>query len=872
MRSKNYITRSAAAAMVLAGAVACNPYPSASKTAPVPVTVYLVDPALHIPAQVHAISSSTTAITTGDPSLSLVRIRLNKTIDGTTVQSSTNQVPDGSVGNFRPTFCVPAAGITMTDDGTATTFSACYDSTGPDIVITPAAAACGPNGRQGTSYVDATSGGGRIENYQSFLAGHVYEMAVSGVRDNDGREIPAFTVRVTVPSTLNFDAEEGFRVSTTYDPDTFAAKDFSANIAPGGATGPVVAPGPVDDTGLAVPVNQGAFTGFTAYGPDIFVKTDKQLCRVTGTGSGSFGPDFCLVPGLFDLNPENVGEPNENVPEYVEGDVGGLIRVPDSTTAKSVELRVAGTLVAAAGPGALDGYDASSDYVLGGDVRAFHLFPILPLEDDQEYTVTLPSTLSAWTADENLQAARPLLGSDQVFTFRSAPGTARIQFVWPKDGADNFPPTTDLVHHANMAGLGPFVGHGIEFVASRPLKVDSNGRPLGTIAVAHKGPTDAAFITDDTADAALAADVLAIDTRHRAFAIGATIGANRIILRGGTTYRVTITDLQSDETTPATLSKTWSFTTLPYALLPLDTSAGLGSLFENQGTVTSYNAAAYGAPPLLEAWIYGEVDYDATATPVNTPTGTTTVWNIANPKIYRLNGVGVSVKLNKRVGATTGAEVTGTFGFLNNSDNSEPPWADPDNGQAPASTIAFLPDAVLDYNTQYVLTITGLKFKDGSTMPTKEIPFTTRPFVHRRTRTAEAVGLGNWGQLLVNGQQNVPLKPTLRVEFRGHPVDLGYPVSFEDTAASEAPIVLTYLGKANRPDYVKGYVPFNLDRTGATRLDLTPLTDMEPNDRYRLVITNKMKSFPTAGQPQGMAAPVVQFEFTTADAAVCLPP
>lgn len=838
MRS-NYVARIIILAALVASAAACDPYPKSARGTPSPATVFLVDQALHVPAIVVPVSGSAVQAI-GQPSLSLLRIRLNKTVNGSTVQASSNPAPDGSVGNFRPNFCTPAAGITMTDNGTDSVISACYDSTGPDIVVTPAAVACGASGRQGTSYQASSSGGGRIENNLAFQAGHTYVLTVGNVADHDGQVIPTFTVTVEVPAALNLDSEKGFRVATKYDPDTFLASDYSANVVAGGVTGPVVPPGPVDEKGLAVPSNQSFFFGVTTYGPDVLVKTDKPLCRVTGTASASFGPDFCKVPGTFDGT------------VYTEGGSFGPI--------VGMSMKVAGIEVDTTAIEPFSGVDVQSDYFLGGDNRAFHVFPLLPLEDDQEYTVTLPGSMAGWV-DRGTPA---VLGADKVFTFRSAPGAARIQFVWPKDGETGFPPTTDLVQHANVAGIGPFVSHGVEFVASRPLKVDGAGRPVGTIEVKH---LDGANFVNDADDDALAADVAALDTRNRAFAIGAVIGADRVRLKGGRTYQVTLSGLQTEEATPVTLAdKVWAFTTLPNAPAPLDFSSGIGSLFPNQGTVTGYNAGVYGAAPLLETWIYGEVDYDQTpAGAVATPAGTSSLWAYADPVLLPLAG-GATVTLVKQ---SDGSAVGGTGGFLNASDDlALPPWADSGNGQVPASVVGFLPDAPLAYNASYTLTIDGLTFKDGSVMPKATLPFTTRPFIHRRSRTGAANTLGNYGQLLVNGAQNIGLGETLRVEFRGNPSVVGFDLGAAKETAAQAPIVLTYLGTKARPDYKDGFVPITIARATATRVNVTPVALMEPNDRYRLVITNRMKSI----DPAAAAAPVVQFEFSTQDAVACLPP
>ncbi|HJW74422.1 MAG TPA: hypothetical protein VJ787_01955, partial [Thermoleophilia bacterium] len=127
-----------AAAILLAAAwltsAGCDRFRSADASAPRIVNIILADQNGAVPPREIVPSGDDIRITAVPLQLSRIRVRFSKTLDGSTIQQSSNPTGGGeSGGNLLPASCSPASGIEVTETDAAgapvTGFAAsvCYD-------------------------------------------------------------------------------------------------------------------------------------------------------------------------------------------------------------------------------------------------------------------------------------------------------------------------------------------------------------------------------------------------------------------------------------------------------------------------------------------------------------------------------------------------------------------------------------------------------------------------------------------------------------------------------------------------------------------------------------------------------------------------
>lgn len=838
-----------AAALLAAG---CDDrFRSGDRSPPRIVQVILADPDGAVPAREVVPDGSEIQIAGVPLQLSTMRVRFSKPLDGSTVQRSPNPVRTGAEpgGNLLPLGCEPASNVEVTQTGGsgAPSFAAsvCYDPSGPDMIVEPAVAACGgpvPAAAYRSAADSSAAGLPALER------GATYVIRATDVKDQQGNAL-SFQLTVVTSAQLGLasdPADPSFQpvlVSTEYAADGTVAA-YSA-LDPASAL-PGVPPGPptVAATGAPTAARVNEKTSFTAFGPDILVRFDAPLCAPRGDA-----PDLPELPGY--CAPMGVGG-------------GALI---DTGSVPGVTLAVGGVAldtIAGAQATALHfpfrgGYETISDRYVGGDAAAVHLVPWLPLEDGETYTLTLDGGPTDVTGKA--------FGGTRVFTFQAAAGPFRVQLVQPPDGATGVPPSTDLLHHASAS-----TGHGIEFVVSRPLALDGAGHPVAGTIELHEG--------DAVAGAPLGADVAALDTRGRWFAIGAKTGQGDLALKPGQRYTVVLRGLASAADPAVTLPTfQWAFTTAPFSRAPAPSIPVPESVIAAADPVPAPGGGASG--PFLVQYLSGKVKHDPVAVPAVAP-------QVGGEQLFPLLGAAgkpaslslVKLRDGKGQACTAGCDVTGISGYVKTTtgldlfasgagDDPNPNLRTADLAAAkpraglPYSAIGFLPNAPLEPGAAYQLTLSNVV--DASDVPLADldasgqlaIPFTTRPFAVRRVLSQAALDAGERGEVLQSGARFVA-------------VDDAKPLTIELGASPEVPAagVTTAGDLANDPLALvdsrtgKG-VPIAIapDANSTLRLAVKPVSGLTPGVTYLLVVTSKLKA-----KGSGASAAPFSLAFTTPDA------
>jgi hypothetical protein len=848
------------AAALAAGAGCDDRFRSADSSPPRIVEIILGDPEGTLPAREVIPDGDDIRVADVPLPFSRIRVRFSKVMDGSTIQKSPNPALNGTepAGNLLPLGCEPAENVQVTESGGAGaasfTASVCYDPTGPDMIVEPAVATCGglvPAAAYRSASASSTEGG-----FPALERGATYTVRAAAVKDHQGNAI-SFTLTVATSTALALASDPG---DPTFQPVVVATEYGGGQVTGQAPLDPAstltgVPPGPPTDpsTGAPTPPTVNEETGFTAFGPDLLLRFDAPLCAPRGDA-----PDLPELPGY--CAPMGV-------------DTGSLFGVRLAIGAEELGT-VSGAQASALHFPFSGGYEAVSDrYLAGADAGALHLVPWLPLEDGATYALTLDGGLHDVTGAP--------LGATSAFSFQAAPGDFRVQVVQPPDGATGVPPTTDLLHHASVA-----TGHGIEFVASRPLAVDGAGRPLGTIEL-HEG--DASGPLAQFAGTSLGADVAALDTRGRWFAIGARTGQGDLALKPGQQYTVVLKGLASAADPSLTIpSFQWSFTTAPFSRDPALSVPVAASAIAAADPVPGAAGEVRGA--FLVQYVSGKVKHDGAASPAVAPqAGGEELF----PLLGAAGGPPASISLAKARDAagqacSTGCEVAGISGYVKTTsgldlfangagDDPDPNLRSADLAAAkpraglPRSAIGFLPDAPLEPGAAYVLTLANvvdvndapLAGADGAQPANGQlaIPFTVRPFAVRRVLSKAALDAGAAGQALESGARFVAVDGAnpLTVELRASP---DVPAAGATTAGDPAndPVALVDLQTG------KG-VPVTIapDPASTLRLTVKPATALAPGRSYTLLVTSKL--FSRAEAPgSGVAAAPFSLAFTTPDA------
>ncbi len=845
----------AAAVAALLAATGCDDrFRSADASPPRVVAILLADQDGAVPAREVVPSGSDTRVADVPLNLARIHVRFSKPMDGSTIQRDPDPMANGSEpgGNLLPLGCAPAANVEVTQEGGsgAGTFAAsvCYDPTGPDMIVEPAVATCG--GPVPATAYRAAAASSTAAGVPALDRGATYTIRATGVRDQQGNAI-SFSVVVATSSSLGLATDpsdptlQPLVVATGYDGGAVAG--YGA-LTPGSTL--AVPPGPPPDPASAAPaaVAVNERTSFTAFGPDIVVRLDAPLCAPRGDAASLPElPGYCAPVGV---------------------DTGPLPGVLLSLGGAPLDT-IGGDQAAALHFPFRGGYDSVSDrYLAGADARAVHLVPWLPLEDGATYTLALDGGLTDVTG-------APFAPAQQL-SFQAAPGDLRVQVVQPPDGAAGVPATTDLLHHAAAAS-----GHGLEFVASRPLALDLAGRPVGTIEL-HEG--EATGPPAQIGAARIDADVAALDTRSRWFVLGATVGQGDLALKPDQRYTVVLQGLTSKADPNVTIpSLAWSFKTAPFARDAALSVPVIDGAVEAVDPVPAAGGGVNGT--FLVQYLSGKAQYDGSAAPAVAPQpGGERLFPLVGPP-----GKPASIGLAKVQDASgtacsTGCEVAGISGYVKTTsgldlfangaaDDPNPNLRNADRASArpraglPRSAVAFLPDAPLEPGATYQLTLSNVVDVNGVVLDGLDangqlaIRFTTRPFAVRRVLSQAALDAGASGEALQSGARLVT-------------VDAAHPLTIELRASPELPASgLTTAGDlANDPVALveartgKG-VPITLapDPASTLRLTVKPVGALASGATYLLLVTNKLRARAQA-PGSGVAASPFSLAFTTPDA------
>ena len=855
--------------LALAG---CDRFRSADTSAPRIVNVILADQNGAVPPREIVPSGDDIRITAVPLDLSRIRVRFSKTLDGSTVQQSPTPTSGGgdSGGNLIPASCSPASGIEVTETDAAGApvagfaASVCYDPSGPDIVIEPAVDTCG--GPVAASAFQSAAASATTGGFPSLARGATYAVRATNVRDHDGNSISfALTITTSAALDLAFDPSDPsmhpVQIATAYQPDGSVAAYTGLEE---GMPLVGVPQGPPDDrsTGAPLSANMNEATKFTAFGPDILARFDAPLCKPRGNASDFPDlPGYCAPMGVDTGSVPGValavaGPPIPGLPQTVDTVSGG------PATALHFQLRA--------------GYDSPSDGYLAGDVNAVHLIPWLPLEDGQAYTLTI----AAGATDVTGAGFAP--GVSRTFAFQASSGDFRVQLVQPSATATGVYPTTDLAHWGAAAS-----GHGIEFVLSRPIQVDAAGQPAGTVEL-HEGDENGPLAqftkAGDTAPTTFSSDVAAIDTRNRWFAIGTKVGQGDIALKAGQRYTVVLKNLVSASDPGATIASfSWSFTTARFSRDAALSAPVIGSA--NTGVDPALGQGGAVSGTFLAQYVIGRVKYDEAATPRIAPQD-------GGEQFFPLlgtSGRAPSVMLAKVRDAqgqacTASCDVAGIAGYvkttggleifgsgagqdLNPNLRSSDPAAGKPRAGLPHTVIGFLPEAPLDPDSAYQLTLANIVDVNDAPLADLDlagqlaIPFTTRPFAVRRASSQAGLDAGGSGNALQSGARFATVDDAhpITLELRGSPdLPAAGMTTTGDLASDPIVLVDTQTGKG---------LPITIapDAASAVRLAVRPVGELAPDHTYALLVTNRLKA--RAHAPgNGEGATPFQLTFTTADA------
>ena len=847
------------AAALLAATGCGDRFRSADTSPPRIVEVILVDQDGAVPAREVIPAGNDVLVTDVPLNLSRIRVRFSKPVDGSTIQRDPNPVLNGSEpgGNLLPLGCTPAANVEVMQAGgsSASTFAAsvCYDPSGPDMVVEPATATCGgpvPAAAYGSA-ASSTAGG-----FPTLERGATYLIRASGVKDQQGNAI-SFTVTVVTSTALALATDpadpsvQPVLVSTEYATDGtvvgYAALDPTSTLAG-------VPQGPPADPAVAAPIpaRMNEKTRFAAFGPDILVRFDAPLCTPLGSAA-----DLPELPGYC----APMGVDTGNIPGVklsLGGQEVGSIGDPQ---AAALHFPFRG------------GYETVSDRYVDGAAGAVHVVPWLPLEDGENYTLTVDGGVTDVTG--------AAFGTTLNFAFQAAAGDFRVQLVQPPNGADGVPPTTDLVHLASASS-----GHGIEFITSRPLALDGTGRPVGTVEL-HEG--DASGPLAAHGGVPIGADVATLDMRARWFVVGASAGQGDLALKPGQRYTIVLQGLVSAaDPSVAIPSYSWSFTTAPFSRDSALSVPVVASAIDGVDPVPGTGGEVRGA--FLVQYVSGKVKHDGAATPAVAPqqggeqlfpllgaAGTTA--SIALWKVRDASGAPCSAAACEVAGISGYAKTTTGLDLFANgaASDANPNLRTADRAAAkpraglPHSAIGFLPDAPLEPGAAYQLTLSNvvdvndvpLADADGVPLANGQlvIPFTTRPFAVRRVLSQAALAAGERGEPLQSGARFVTVDAShpLTVELRASPeLPTGGTTMAGDLTNDPVALVDLATGKA---------VPIAIapDPGSTLRLTVNPVSALAAGRTYSLLVTNKLRS--RAQTPGGgVGASPFSVAFTTPDA------
>ena len=847
-------------ALGLLASAGCDRFRSSDESAPRLVAIFLADPSGAVPAREVIPSGEEVRITDVPLNLSRVRIRFSKPVDGSTIQQAPNPVVSGTepAGNLLPLGCAPAANVEVTQSGGsgAATFTAsvCYDPSGPDMVVDPAVATCGgpvPSSAFRAAAASSTAGG-----FPALDRGATYTIRATGVKDQQGNTI-SFRVDLAASSSLGLASDpddptlQPVLVPTEYGAD--GAVTGRAALDPASTVTGVPAGPPTDpSTNAPSPAVVNEKTAFAAFGPDILVRFDAPLCSPRGNA-----PDLPELPGYCAPMGVDTGS-SPGVTLALAGQEVGTIAEPQAGV---LHFPFRG------------GYDTVSDGYLGGDANALHVVPWLPREDGETYSLTIDGGVTDVTGVS--------FGTARAFSFQAAPGDFRVQVVQPPNGASGVLPTTDLLHHASAADAHERQGHGVEFVVSRPLALDGTGRPLGTVEL-REG--DASGPLAQLAGQPLSADVAALDTRGRWFAIGARAGQGDLALKSGQTYTVVLDGLVSAADPGARIQGvSWSFTTAPFSRDQALSTPAAGSPSTAVDPVPGAAGGVNG--PFLVQYVLGKVRHDSAAAPAVAP-------QAGGEQLFPLLGAGAApasialVKVRDASGqaCTTGCEVAGISGYVKTTtgldlfangagDDPNPNLRSADRAAGkpraglPHSAFGFLPDAPLEPGAAYQLTLSGVVAVDGTPLAGLDasgqlaIPFTTRAFTVRRVLSQAGLDAGDRGEALVSGARFVAVDAAspLTLELRGSPdLPAAGTTTAGDLASDAVALVDSQTGKA---------VPITIapDPASTLRATVKPVSALASGRTYTLLVTNKLRA---RAEPPGSGAGAEPFSlsFTTPDA------
>jgi len=810
---------------------------------------------------------------------SRIYVVFSKPVDGTSLSQTTTQLADPSL---LPTYCVPAPSVTVTETKAGSTTPAqiaaevCYDPTLPGVVVQPAIPTCfGPEPYSNfmrDSLLDA------IENYPALNAGSTYVIAATGVKDRDGKTMDLkVTLNVgTDIEPVSYDPDfnsKPLTIPTAYTaallPDPGSWTDFSvasAAAAPTVTTVPAgVASTTAPTTGLDIATG-GEYFGNYVYGTTARVSLSDQLCIVRGYDNYAFSCEPNLATVL-------VG-PVDGITLSVPDGAGGALDVP---------------------------YSVISDSSVIGDPRVYYVATYLPMEDDQEYTLTMnapvtagpPATYISSPLTNRDGTPGPELKTAAYGKFRTTAGAPRIVWSFPPPMDASTPPEAMQYPTTNFNfpvwNLGQL---GVGIASNTPLKMDGGtGLPVNT-ALGIYTPSGAAIAGNVMGTTAYTGGSWAAysfygDDRNRLVFLGTEDGGMtnadpatwKLNLFPGTEYTVRAEGLQLADGTPIP-NFSYKFKTMPLDYdhsVPgyvdyRNSTAGGGSLFKpgignmnvvNRGNMNSFYIVQIPADITDTGTSVGYIDGSAAANGTNSgrrlqafqpTTGTITLTNTATgADVPGLAGV---------IRFGTGALKAYTYGSL----------------VYPGSWIGFKPTTRLDFNAQYTLAIKGVTavMPDGTTqvVPDISFPFTTRSFAANVFDGAafpmlglNPVTLKSSGERrlpqLANGAANVtvgsmadvPLPPVLDPAAKPLVVVTSGTVNLTDAATFPHVETGDLSGNAVRlldnsgggaTDVAIHIEAYDKDGVGytdaATRLfAIRPLTKLKSGTQYTLLITNLLQ-------------------------------
>jgi hypothetical protein len=221
------------------------------------------------------------------------------------------------------------------------------------------------------------------------------------------------------------------------------------------------------------------------------------------------------------------------------------------------------------------------------------------------------------------------------------------------------------------------------------------------------------------------------------------------------------------------------------------------------------------------------------------------------------------------VKTTGGLEIFGSGAGqdLNPNLRSSDPAAGKPRAGLPHTVIGFLPEAPLDPDSAYQLTLANIVDVNDAPLADLDlagqlaIPFTTRPFAVRRASSQAGLDAGGSGNALQSGARFATVDDAhpITLELRGSPdlPDAGMTTA-GDLASDPIALVDTQTGKG---------LPITIapDAASAVRLAVRPVGELAPDHTYALLVTNRLKA--RAHAPgNGEGATPFQLTFTTADA------